>query len=41
MYRLNPGPLRDVDRWLETYRRFWTVNLAALKKHVESRKGKR
>src|SRR4026209_2144231 len=41
VYRLNPGPLRAGDRWLETYRRFWTVNLAALKKHVESRKGKR
>lgn len=40
VYRLNPEPLRELDRWLENYRRFWTVNLMNLKKHVEM-KGKK
>src|SRR5215468_9091703 len=40
VYRLNPEPLRELDRWLERYRRFWTVNLLNLKKHVEL-KGKK
>jgi DNA-binding transcriptional ArsR family regulator len=40
VYRLNPEPLRELDRWLEDYRRFWTLNLMSLKKHVES-KGKK
>lgn len=39
IYALNPGPLREVDHWLERYRRFWTVNLLNLKHHVETRKG--
>jgi DNA-binding transcriptional ArsR family regulator len=41
VYRLNPDPLRDVDRWLEQYRRFWTINLTNLKKHVEGKGTKR
>src|SRR5262245_40076831 len=40
IYRLNPEPLRELDRWLEHYRRFWSLNLMSLKKHVES-KGKK
>ena len=40
IYRLNPDPLRELDRWLDDYRRFWTLNLLNLKKHVES-KGKK
>ena len=40
IYRLNPEPLRELDRWLEHYRRFWSVNLMNLKRHVES-KGKK
>jgi DNA-binding transcriptional ArsR family regulator len=40
IYRLNPEPLRELDRWLDDYRRFWTLNLLNLKKHVES-KGKK
>jgi DNA-binding transcriptional ArsR family regulator len=37
VYQLNPEPLRDLDGWLEQYRRFWNVNLLSLKKHVESK----
>src|SRR5438270_12525316 len=40
VYRLNPEPLREMDRWLEQYRRFWALNLLSLKRHVES-KGKK
>ena len=40
VYRLNPEPLRELDRWLEHYRRFWAMNLMSLKRHVES-KGKK
>ncbi|MDR3698385.1 MAG: metalloregulator ArsR/SmtB family transcription factor [Candidatus Sulfopaludibacter sp.] len=35
LYYLNPEPLRDVDKWLETYRSFWSVSLANLKRHLE------
>ena len=37
VYTLNPEPLRELDRWLEHYRRFWSINLLNLKKHVESK----
>ena len=40
IYRLNAEPLRELDRWLDEYRRFWSVNLLNLKKHVEA-KGKK
>lgn len=35
IYELNPAPLRDVDRWLEHYRRFWQRKLLNLKRYVE------
>ena len=37
IYQLNPGPLREVDRWLEQYRRLWAINLQNLKRHVEAK----
>ncbi|HWC98701.1 MAG TPA: metalloregulator ArsR/SmtB family transcription factor [Candidatus Sulfopaludibacter sp.] len=40
MYHLNPEPLRDLDRWLETYRNFWSMNLANLKRHLEKKEFK-
>ena len=40
IYRLNAEPLRELDRWLDEYRRFWSVNLLNLKKYVEA-KGKK
>jgi DNA-binding transcriptional ArsR family regulator len=30
LYAVNPGPLREVDQWLDPFRRFWTPHLAAL-----------
>jgi DNA-binding transcriptional ArsR family regulator len=41
VYQLNPEPLREVDRWLDHYRRFWAINLTNLKKHVEGKVPKR
>jgi DNA-binding transcriptional ArsR family regulator len=30
LYAVNPGPMRDVDAWLDRFRRFWTPPLEAL-----------
>lgn len=30
LYAVNPAPLREVDQWLEPFRRFWAPHLAAL-----------
>jgi len=30
LYAVDPGPLREVDRWLDHFRRFWTPPLHAL-----------
>ena len=38
VYRLTPGPLRDVSVWIESYRSFWPANLMSLKRHLESGK---
>jgi DNA-binding transcriptional ArsR family regulator len=39
LYAVNPTPLREVDVWLERYRRFWTPHLDALA--TELARGKR
>lgn len=35
IYRLEPGPLRDLDRWLEPYRQLWEARLDALERHLD------
>ncbi len=30
LYAVNPTPLKEADRWLSRYRRFWTQSLDAL-----------
>jgi DNA-binding transcriptional ArsR family regulator len=30
LYAVNPGPLREVDEWLDPFRRFWAPHLDAL-----------
>jgi DNA-binding transcriptional ArsR family regulator len=35
VYQLAPAPLSDVAAWVESYRRFWEVNLQSLKRHLE------
>jgi DNA-binding transcriptional ArsR family regulator len=39
LYRVNPAPLREVDAWLERFRRFWDQHLDALS--TELARGKR
>lgn len=40
LYSLDPGPLRDLDEWLQTYRRFWDSRLDALGTEIERRRRK-
>jgi DNA-binding transcriptional ArsR family regulator len=35
LYRLNPGPLREVDVWLAPFRRFWSAHVDALERHLD------
>ncbi|MEU0788009.1 metalloregulator ArsR/SmtB family transcription factor [Streptomyces sp. NPDC006173] len=39
LYAVDPAPLRDVDAWLDPFRRFWTPHLDALA--TELARGKR
>lgn len=35
LYRLRPEPFREVDAWLEQFRRFWLPHLDALERHLD------
>jgi len=35
MYRVNPGPLRDLDAWLAPYRKMWSGRLDHLERHLD------
>ena len=35
LYRLKSEPLREVDAWLEPFRRFWSKHLDALERHLD------
>ena len=35
-YELRPGPLAEVDTWLEPYRRLWAGQLDALERHIDT-----
>ncbi len=39
LYAVDPSPLREIDEWLERYRRFWSQRLDAL--GTELARGKR
>jgi len=39
LYAVDPQPLRDVDAWLDRFRRFWTPHLDALE--TELARGRR
>ena len=45
LYRLNPEPLKEVDAWLDQFRRFWSRHVDALERHLDrmekSKKGKK
>lgn len=34
IYRLTPGPLRELDSWLEPYRQSWSASLDKLESHL-------
>lgn len=35
VYHLNPAPLREIDGWLQRYRKFWSGRLDNLERHLE------
>jgi DNA-binding transcriptional ArsR family regulator len=35
IYKLNPGPLRDVAEWVQEYEKFWTGKLAGLGEYLK------
>jgi hypothetical protein len=35
LYRLKPQPFQEVDAWLDQFRRFWSVHLDALERHLD------
>ncbi len=35
VYRLKPEPLQEVDAWLAPFRRFWSVHVDALERHLD------
>src|ERR1700687_1043659 len=47
VYRIRPEPLREVDAWLDRFRRFWSTHVDALERHLDRmdrvppRKGKK
>ncbi|MFI1988648.1 ArsR/SmtB family transcription factor [Actinoplanes sp. NPDC020271] len=34
IYRLEPGPFRELEAWLRPYRKLWNHHLDALEKHL-------
>jgi len=34
LYRIRPEPLMEVDAWLAPFRRFWSVHVDALERHL-------
>jgi DNA-binding transcriptional ArsR family regulator len=41
IYRVEPAPLQELDRWLAPYRRLWTRHLDALERHLDEQEKKR
>jgi DNA-binding transcriptional ArsR family regulator len=35
LYRIRPQPLMEVDAWLAPFRRFWSVHVDALERHLD------
>jgi DNA-binding transcriptional ArsR family regulator len=35
VYRLKPESLREVDDWLDQFRRFWSAHVDALERHLD------
>jgi DNA-binding transcriptional ArsR family regulator len=41
LYAVEPGPLREADRWLDHFRRYWTPHLDALATEIARGKKQR
>jgi DNA-binding transcriptional ArsR family regulator len=42
LYRIRPEPLREIDDWLQPFRRYWSAHVDALERHLDrmaARKG--
>jgi Predicted transcriptional regulators len=37
LYHLRPEPLRELDEWLAPFRRFWSVHVDALERHLDQK----
>src|SRR5579862_7921624 len=35
LYRLKPEPFQEVDAWLAQFRRFWSLHIDALERHLD------
>jgi DNA-binding transcriptional ArsR family regulator len=35
LYRLRPEPLQEIDAWLAQFRRYWSVHVDALERHLD------
>jgi DNA-binding transcriptional ArsR family regulator len=35
VYRIRPEPLQEVDAWLAPFRRYWSVHMDALERHLD------
>ena len=35
LYRLKPKPFEELDSWLAQFRRFWSVHIDALERHLD------
>jgi DNA-binding transcriptional ArsR family regulator len=35
LYRLKPGPFKEVDDWLAQFRRFWSAHVDALERYLD------
>ena len=35
LYRLKPGPFRELDTWLAQFRRLWSAHIDALERHLD------
>jgi hypothetical protein len=36
IYRLEPGPLREIDEWLAPYRAYWNERLDEMERTLDS-----
>jgi DNA-binding transcriptional ArsR family regulator len=40
IYRLEPGPFRDLDAWLTPYRTLWARHLGRLEQHLDEKESR-